>query len=127
MEANLKLKAPSTIIVTGSSNCGKTVLIEKIVLSSKDVFEKGFDIVHWVHARHAADVKMFDRIKNELEKQKIALTFHDGYPEDEVLSNKLFEPKEAHKALILDDIFTTPTANKSLCDLFNIHSHHSNG
>lgn len=128
MEMNLLLRTPSTIIITSGSSSGKTTLTEKLICKTSEVFDKRTEEIHWVYVNHAKDENRFSRIKKELDSQNIKIEFHEGFPETRINENTLFsQPKSSHKILVLDDIFTSPTNNRSLCDLFNIISHHSNG
>ena len=123
MEIDLRLKSPSCIIISGGSNCGKTFLIEKLLSDHEDCFENPIEELQWIYAKHAKDDELFKR----LSKLNIPVQFHEGYPDKQLTDNTLFsKPKEAHKCLVLDDIFTGPSACTSLQDMFNIVSHHQN-
>lgn len=123
MEVDLRLKTPSCIIISGGSNCGKTFLIEKILTNHEECFEKPIEELHWVYAKHAEDDHLFGRLK----KLDIPVQFHEGYPEQQLTDNSLFsKTRDAHKCIVLDDIFTGPKACTSLFDMFNIISHHQN-
>ena len=122
MDADLRLKSPSCVIITGGSNCGKTYLIEKLLSNHEQCFEKPIEQLCWVYSKHAKDEHLFERLKKIMPVQ-----FHEGYPESKISDNTLFSvSREAHKVLVLDDIFTGPAACKSLFDIFNIISHHNN-
>jgi hypothetical protein len=119
--ADLRLRTPCTIILSGPSQCGKTTLIEKL-LNEDDCFDRLFTEICWVHAPLAGDKQLFDRLG-----KKLPIVFREGYPETEIIQNTLFVgDKNSPKLLILDDILTGPTTCKSLFDLFNIISHHQN-
>ena len=122
METDLRLKSPSCIIISGGSNCGKTFLIEKLLSNHEQCFERPIEQLCWVYSKHAKDEQLFERLKKIMPVQ-----FHEGYPESKISDNSLFSvSREAHKVLVLDDIFTGPSACKSLFDIFNIISHHNN-
>ena len=124
---DLRLKAPAAIIITGSSNSGKTVLAERLICQSGEAFVKPAEEVCWVYARHADDTQMFDRIRSKLSEAHIPVTFYEGFPDEAINNNTLFtKDKTAHKILCLDDVFTTPCVNKTLENLFSITSHHQN-
>lgn len=123
MELDLRLKSPSCIIISGGSNCGKTFLIEKLLSNHEVCFEKPIEELQWIYAKHAKDDELFKRLSN----LNIPVKFHEGYPDKQLTDNTLFsKPKDSHKCLVLDDIFTGPTACTSLQDMFNIMSHHQN-
>ena len=123
METNLQLKSPSFIIVSGGSNCGKTFLVEKLLTNHSECFEKQFEEIHWVYSTHAKDLTLFQR----LEKLDVPVQFHEGYPDQKIKEKNLFsKSNDAHKCLVLDDIFTEPKACTTLFDMVNVMSHHSN-
>lgn len=100
MKPNLRLITPSTMIITGSSNVGKTRLTEQIVCNHSEVFLKPFDEIRWIHGRHAADPSMFDRMTKSLRKQNVPIFFHDEIPVVAIENNELFtKPKSAMKLL----------------------------
>ena len=120
---DLKLKASSCIIVTGSSGSGKTILIEKLLQNHNECFERPIEELHWVYSKNAKDEKLIDRLK----KLGMPVQFHDQFPEKELTSNSLFsKPREAHKCLVLDDVFISPKPCDALYEIFNIISHHNN-
>ena len=124
---DLRLKSAATIILSGSSGCGKTQLAEQIVCENKNIFTSPFEEVVWCFGRHADDTKMFIHIRSVLEKDNVALHLHEGCPYEAIESNTLFEkPRSAHKALIIDDLFSSPTQNKTLQECFSVLSHHLN-
>jgi hypothetical protein len=120
MTADLRLHVPSTIIISGPSQSGKTTLIERL-LTEDDCFQQNFNEICWVHAPHAANNRLFEQLKDRL-----PIRFCEGYPDRELSDNKLFE-SVGPNLLVLDDVFVCPnTTYKSLFDLFNIISHHQN-
>jgi hypothetical protein len=118
MIADLRLHVPSTVVISGPSQCGKTTLIEKL-LTEDNCFQKKFNEICWVHAPHASNKVLFDNLK-----AKLPIEFREGYPDKDIADNKLFK-QTGPNLLILDDILVClNTAHKSLLDLFNIISHH---
>lgn len=124
MEQDLRLKTPARILISGGSCCGKTSLIEKLLINHRNCFDKPFEEICWSYAEHADDKALFHRLKNQLD---IPVQFHKGFPEEEILKNNLFsKPRGAHKCLVLDDLFCQPKTSKSLLDIFSVLSHHQN-
>ena len=80
---DLKLKASSCLIVTGGSGCGKSVLIEKLLLNHKDCFQRPIEELHYVYAKNARCDALFGRLK----KLDMPVSFHEGLPEKELSSN----------------------------------------
>ena len=116
---DLRLKLPFTLIINGSSSCGKTTVVEKLLLHADECFtEKPVEIV-WVYADHTFNKERFERLRN------LPITFRAGFPADDIDNNTLFT-KQGPKLLVLDDIVTELTKNQSLFSLFNVLSHHQN-
>jgi hypothetical protein len=118
---DLKLHVPSTILISGPSQCGKTTLIESL-LTEPDCFNHQFNEICWVHAPHAENKALFERLKGAL-----PIKFREGYPDKDITDNTLFKRPNRPNLLVLDDILVNPsTPYKSLYNLFNIFSHHQN-
>ena len=117
---DLRLKVPFTLIINGSSSCGKTTVIEKLLTHAEDCFTEQPVEVVWIYADHTADQKLFDRLR-----ERLPITFRAGFPADSIQNNTLFT-KAGPKLLILDDIVTELRNNQALFDLFNVLSHHQN-
>ena len=127
MEADLRLKAASAVVLTGSSGSGKTFLAEHIVCDNKNIFTKPFSEVVWAHGRHAANSEVFSRVRSSLEQQGVSVRFQEGFPAEEIENNTLFKTSsKSHRALIVDDLFSSPTPNKTLQECFSVLSHHQN-
>jgi hypothetical protein len=120
---DLRLRLPFTLIASGSSSCGKTTLIANL-LESKLSFTAPVSEICWIYAPHTYNKVLFER----LQQTAIApIVFCEGFPEEKIQKNTLFKSAtEAHKILVVDDIFTGPRVSTSLFDIFNILSHHQN-
>jgi hypothetical protein len=117
---DLKLHTPSTILVSGPSQCGKTSLIENL-LTESGVFNRKFREIHWIYAPSAENKELIQRLT-----ESVPVKFHSGQPEGD-LANIFVKDRTEHKLLILDDILTEPSASHhAILDLFNITCHHQN-
>jgi hypothetical protein len=116
---DLRLQTPSTIILSGPSQCGKTTLIESLITEA-GVFDKQFSEIQWVHAQHAKNSQLFERLSNQL-----PISFHEGLSSVD-LNNVFNSNNSVHKLLVLDDILTEPVSCAPILELFNITSHHKN-
>jgi hypothetical protein len=117
---DLKLHTPSTILVSGPSQCGKTSLIENL-LTESGVFNKKFQEIHWIYASSAENKELVQRLK-----KTVSVEFHAGLPSGD-LASIFSKDKTVPKLLVLDDILTEPSAYYHyILDLFNITCHHQN-
>ena len=119
---DLRLVVPCSLIVTGSSQSGKTTLVERMITTPGCFTEDPVEI-KWLYSKLAFNQQLFDRLK----ANAIApITFEEGFPEDRIQKGTLFTaPKTACKFLILDDIYTELSKpSQTLSDLFNIVAHH---
>ena len=116
--ADLRLKLPFTLIVSGSSRCGKSELLKRLLLQ-EHCFDHPITEIVWVHTPNALDNKLVQDL------QHLPVKFVENYPEEALRKKELFS-SETGKLLILDDIYIQPNNNQSLFELFNIASNHQN-
>lgn len=114
--ADLRLKLPFTLIISGSSRCGKTELVKRLLLQD-NCFDESVTEIVWVHAHNALDNKLVQDLSH------LPIAFVENYPEEALRNKELFK-NETKKLLILDDIYIQPNTNQSLFELFNIVSNH---
>jgi len=103
---------PSTVIVSGPTGCGKTLLTARLLIESK--FNPMPERIVWVYSE-----------KQELYKQLgdlMDIEFIKGY-KTEIYES--FSPNTTN-LLVLDDQMTTIADSKDLLDLFTKGSHHRN-
>ena len=116
---DLRLKVPFTLIINGSSSCGKTSVVEKLLLNADECLTESPTEIVWAYAEHTADRERFERLRH------LPISFRVGFPAEEIDRNTLFS-SSGPKLLVLDDIVTELTGNRSLFSLFNVLSHHQN-
>jgi len=103
---SVQLCTPFIMIINGSTQCGKTTLIKKILLRQNEIIDKKFEKILYCYAY---SLPMF-----ELEN----VEFNEGLPTNfDGLDNGL---------LILDDLMEELSKSKSAIDLFTKKSHHQN-
>lgn len=95
----MALKLNHSMIIAGPSNCGKTVLITKLIKNKNEYFDKPIKRVLWCYGEN------HPRIKN--------VVYHEGIPDLDML-------KEGD-LLILDDLAFD--ANKDVTTIFTRISH----
>jgi hypothetical protein len=137
ISTDLRLRAPSTLIIAAPSGTGKTRLAVDIVCDSENIYTKVAKEVLWVYSKLSENHALFKAIKEKLQKQKIPITFKEGMPEDDITSHFRVS-RDAHKILCIDDLFLRPDSaakrrngsgvecSQFLENLFNIVSHHHN-
>ena len=108
----IKFKHPTTIIVAGPTQCGKTELIKNMLIHREEIFEKCPSNIMWAFG-HLKENQM-ESIKNKVPET----VFSNGLPtERESLSNSI---------LILDDLMNEICKNQEYSNLFTRGSHHDN-
>lgn len=124
---DLRLKSPSCIIVTGSSNSGKSHLIEQILFNHTECFEQPIEELVWVYSKYADDPNRFSRLTDSFNKQRIPISFIQDFPSQKIANNSLFTTsRDRHKCVIFDDVCQSPKNIPALFDIWNILSHHQN-
>jgi hypothetical protein len=113
------------MILAGSSGCGKTYLIEKMLSQHRAVFEKPIVECVFAYRRNGRDDALFKRLTEAVD---FPITFHEGFPALEISENNLFNSEiNGHKVLICDDLLVdAKRAHKVLTDTFCVLSRHCN-
>lgn len=106
---------PCSILVVGSSGCGKTVFVDNLLQQLEDHFDNP---VRKVLYCHGVWQDRFDSMK------KRGVAFHEGLPPDDLGS--LFPPSKRPGLLILDDLMSDAGNDRKVLDLFTKESHHKN-
>ena len=96
-ECLIQFVAPTSIIIGGPSNCGKTYLVKNILQNSKGMFTKS--VSHIIHCYGSPWQPLFDELQEVL-KEKI--TFQEGIPAEQVLLK--FSNHGKHFLCVLDDL-----------------------
>lgn len=102
---------PSSILVAGPSGCGKTVFTTKLLLENSDLFPHTPSNVHYCYGIWQDNFKVL---------KDAGVNFHEGIPLEATL--KKWFPQGG--LLILDDLMTEGSKDKSVLDLFTKISHH---
>ena len=107
----IKFKHPTTIIVAGPTQCGKTELIKNILIHKEKLFEKCPKNIVWGFG-HVNENQI-----NSIQKEIPNITFTNGLPERDTLSNSI---------LILDDLMNEIGKSNEYSNLFTRGCHHDN-
>ena len=107
-----KLIHPATVIVSGPTGCGKTLLTARLLVESK--FEPMPERLIWVYSEMQPLYKQLEEL--------VEIEFIKGFSPD------LYESlsPETTNLLVLDDQMSTIADSKQLLDLFTKGSHHRN-
>lgn len=101
------LRSPFSAVVNGSSGCGKSVLIERMLRNQKEVFDTSFTTIIWCYDEWQP---LYERLQVDL-----AVEFVKGIPKD--LSE--IPPKSL---IIIDDLMDE--IDKTVSSIFTKKSHH---
>ena len=110
-----RFHTPCSILVVGSSSCGKTVFVDNVLQQLEDHFDNP---VRKVLYCYGVWQDRFDSMK------KRGVAFHEGLPPDDLGS--LFPPSKRPGLLILDDLMSDAGNDRKVLDLFTKESHHKN-
>lgn len=107
-------KHPTTILVAGPTQAGKTEFVIKLLHSRNDLFSPIPDRIHWAYgAKNEKQISKIQSIDN-------SITFSEGFPD---LND--FDPSQ-NNLLILDDLMEEIGKNQDCSNLFTRGSHHNN-
>ena len=112
-----RFKSPATICMSGVSGSGKTTLIYRILRERNTLFENAINNILYCYAVHQP---IFTEIANEIPN----IEFHDGMPDEELISN--FSDLQHHNLIILDDMMEIIVKSVAAQNLATKYSHHKN-
>jgi len=98
-------KCPATIVLSGSSGCGKTTFVKQLLARKHEMFDCNFEKILWCYGEPSA--------KPDID----GIEYYHGIPE--VIENT----GSGHMLIIIDDLMTE-CYNKQICDIFTRGSHH---
>jgi hypothetical protein len=103
-----RLKHPSTIIIAGPTQCGKSTFTTNLINNNVKIFERTFDeIIYCLPNSH-----------NFGNTFKVPVKVYEGVPELDIFRDN------KNRILVLDDLMTQQ--NQDFIDLFTRVSHHNN-
>lgn len=109
---DIRIKTPSSIMISGPSQCGKTVLTLKLLKNLDESFVGEISkIVYCYGAYQPSFAEFREQVPN--------IVFVEGFP-DNVLD--LFENQPG--ILIIDDLMGSCSNDQRMADLMTKHSHH---
>jgi len=112
--ALIPFKTPTSIMISGPSQSGKTVLTKRILMNRHEMFDQEIGQIVYCYGAYQPG---FTQLQNELEN----IVFVEGFPEDAL---DYFQGK--HGILIIDDLMDSCSNDQRMSDLLTKHSHHKN-
>ena len=106
-----RFKTPSSILIVGSSGCGKTCFTESLPLNH--LFVNPLPTIHYCYG-------VWQNVFRDM--KDAGVQFHEGIPESGYLKSWF----QKGGVLVLDDLMAEGGEDKELLDLFTKHSHHQN-
>jgi len=104
-------KHPFTCTIAGPTGAGKTVLLQKILINKKEIFDLEPDRIVVCYKSWQPAYDVFSLMESPVE-------FVQG-----LINVEEFD-KEKNNLLIIDDLMTECKDNKEIATLFSVHSHH---
>ena len=102
-------ESPTTILVVGPTQCGKTHFTRKLIEHKDDMFSTPLTKVIYAYG---AWQEAFESMKN--------VEFHEGLPDKDKLL------KWSHCLLVIDDLMQQACASPDIMNLFTVQCHHQN-
>lgn len=116
-EPVLKIRSPSTIMVSAPTRGGKSVLMYNILKHVSVMFDKPVAKIIYCYGVYQP---LYDDMKRDVEN----LLLFEGVPGREELER--WNPTTEHCVIVLDDLMAKCAMSQDICDLFTIYSHHLN-
>ena len=139
--APLPFLTPCSILITGATNCGKTVMTSQIIKKQNEIFSVKPKIILYYYTQ-------YQPLFSELEQTVDNLHFRHGIPtesdinsltqgkpletsnstntEESGTHNNMVNSTQDHYLIIMDDMMTEVGSSKFCLDLFIKISHHLN-
>jgi len=107
---------PCTMSVVGVTGAGKTSFVRRLLRYRDDVFDSKFTSIHYFYT-------MWQDVYGEMQKEfGSVISFSEGLPEPEQVTN--IGKSSGYKCLILDDLMSAVSKDKTMEDLFTKYSNH---
>lgn len=119
MRYTFQFKSPSSILVAGPSQSGKSTFTRKLLLENTHLFEKSPKKCAYCYGAYQPE---FELLKNK------NIHLHEGLPEEAQL-NDWFQDKDGSYpggVLVLDDLMSSGSKDEDTVKIFTQYSHHRN-
>lgn len=112
-----KFQAPSSTLIVGGSQSGKTVLVSKILRVADEMYTIPPSKILYCYGIYQ---KIFSQLESEVEK----LSLHEGLPTMETIEDIGSQDDDTHNLLVLDDMMDEIYKSPEFCSLFTRGVHH---
>ena len=114
-ESLLPFHSPSTILISGCTQSGKTHFTKRLLENAAGMFDTPPQRIIYAYSEYQP---VFDIMKTTIPN----ITFHKGLPD----RDEIEDFSEGHVILVLDDLMLKITASEECVQLFTVTSHHKN-
>jgi hypothetical protein len=109
-------ESPSTFSISGTTMCGKTTWLFKLLLNSKVMFNNAPHKILYCYG-------VWQDLFNEMEQKLANIHFHEGLPKVEQIDSFV---TDEHNIIILDDLMNECVKSSEVEVLFSRGAHHKN-
>lgn len=113
----LPFSAPTTILICGSTQSGKTHFTDRLLQNADSMFTTPVDKIVYAYSEHQP---MFDKMMSSIPR----LIFHQGLPSKEEIEQ--YTEGVNHTIVVLDDLMLQVAQSQDCVHLFTVTSHHRN-
>lgn len=113
----LPFSAPTTVLICGSTQSGKTHFTKKLLQNTNGLFSMPVNKIIYAYSEHQP---MFD----EMEQTIPNISLHQGLPSKEDIEQ--YTEGVNHTIVVLDDLMLQVAQSQDCVHLFTVTSHHRN-
>ena len=113
----LPFTAPTTILICGSTQSGKTHFTKRLLQNADGMFSIPVDKIIYAYSEYQP---MFDEMRANIPR----LIFHEGLPSKEDIER--YTEGVNHTMVVLDDLMLQVAQSQDCVHLFTVTSHHRN-
>lgn len=117
-EAGVKLEAPASYILCGTTSSGKSVHMSRLIEHRKELFKICPKAIHYCYTEYQP--VLFGRLLREFDVQ-----FHQGAPSVKKIKEWSHQANSEHIWIVLDDLAHQVFNNQEMAIAVTINSHHS--
>lgn len=117
LESLLPFTAPTTILICGSTQSGKTHFTKRLLENANKMFSMPVEKIIYAYSEHQP---MLDEMKETIPH----LMFHQGLPSREDIQQ--LTEGISHTIVVLDDLMLQVAQSQDCVHLFTVTSHHRN-
>jgi hypothetical protein len=113
----LPFSAPTTILICGSTQSGKTHFTKQLLQNADGMFSVPVDKIIYAYSEYQT---MFEEMRTSIPR----LVFHEGLPSKEDIER--YTEGVNHTIVVLDDLMLQVAQSQDCVHLFTVTSHHRN-